>query len=108
MAVLAGRLDAITKCDQVERDVVLLEFLGETDQSALGVRGGIFKRGTDENDHALAEVLILPVLERELCNCDCGRDGGGAPEVRGRVVHGSKYLTDLLGVCDEHLWTDYR
>ena len=108
MAILAGRLDAVAKRDQVERDVVLLEFLGETDQGALGVRGGIFERGADENNHSLAEVLILPVLERELRDCDCGRDGGGVPEVRGRVVHGSKYLTDLLGVCDEHLWTDYR
>lgn len=107
MAALAGLLDAVAECDQVERDVVLLEFLGETDQGALCVWGRVLERRADEDDDALAEVLVLPVLERELRDCDRGRDRGGAPEVGGGVVHGGEDLADLFGVCDEHLWTEH-
>jgi hypothetical protein len=108
MAALPGLLYAVSKRDDVERDVVLLEFLGEADERALGVGRGVLERGADEDDDALAEGLILPVLERELRDRDGGRDRGGAAEVGGRLVHGCEDLAELLCVRDEHLGAGRR
>jgi len=74
LAALACLLDAVSKGDDVERDVVLLEFFGEADERALGVGRGVVERGADKDDDALAEVFVLSVLERELCDRDCRRD----------------------------------
>ena len=103
VAVLARLLDAVSKRDHVERDVVLLELLGEADERALGVGRGVLEWGADKDDDALAQVLVLPVLERELRDRDRRRDGRRLAEVGGRLVHGGKDLTELFGVRDEHL-----
>ena len=106
MAVLTRpRLDAIAKRDNVERDVVLLEFLGEADEGAFRVGRGVLERRANKDDDALAEVLVLPVLERELGDRDRGRDGGCPAEVGGGLVQRGEDLTELFGVSDEHLWT---
>lgn len=79
MTVLASLLDTIAKCDQVDRNVVLLELLSETDQGTLGLCGGVFEWRADEDHDALAQVLVLPMLKRKLRYGDRCGDGGGAP-----------------------------
>ena len=106
MPALAGLLDAISKGDHVERDVVLLQLLREADERALRVRRGVVERRADKDNHALPQVLVLAVLERELRDRDRRRDRRRAPEVRRRLVDGFEDLAELLGVRNQHLGTD--
>ena len=106
MPALAGLLDAVSKGNHVERDVVLLELLREANERALSVWRGIVERRADKHDHALPQVLILAVLERELRDRDRRRDRRRAPKVRRGLVDGFEDLAELLGVRDQHLGTD--
>jgi hypothetical protein len=63
---------------------------------------------TDKDDHALPEVLVLAVLERELRDGDRRRDRRRAAEVGRGLVHGFENLAELFGVRDEHLRADER
>ena len=103
VAALAGLLDAVAKGDDVERDVVLLELLREADERALRLRRGVLERRADKDDHALPQVLVLAVLERELRDRDRRRDRRRAPEVGRRLVHGFEDLAELFRVRDQHL-----
>ena len=105
-SLLGGLLDPIAKGDDVERDVVLLELLGEADERALRVGRGVVERRADKDDDALPQVLVLAVLERELRDCDRGRDRRCAAEVGRGVVHGCEDLPELFGVRDQHLRAD--
>ena len=105
MPALAGLLDAVSKGNHVERDVVLLELLREANERALSVRRGVVERRADKDDHALPQVLVLAVLGRELRNRDRRRDRRCAAEVRRRLVDGFEDLAELLGVRDQHLGT---
>ena len=90
-AAVAGLFDAVTESDDVYGDVVLLEFLGEADEGVL-VRVGAFERGADEDDDALAEVLVLAVLEGELGD---GDGGGGKYTDRAQVLKGCRWAASL-------------
>jgi hypothetical protein len=87
------------------RNVVLLELLSEADQGAFGVCRGIFEWRADEDHDTLAEVLVLPMLKCKLRDGNRRGDGSGAPQVRGRIMHGREDVADLLSVRDEHLGT---
>ena len=107
MPALAGLLDAVLIGDHVERDIVLLELLREADERALRVRRGVLERRADKHDHALPQVLVLAVLERELRDRDRHRNRRRAAEVRRRLVDGFEDLAELFGVRDQHLGTIY-
>ena len=66
-------LYTFAKRDDVDRNVVLLQLLGELDHCTL-LGGLALKWRADERDDALTQVLVLPVLERELCDRDSGRE----------------------------------
>lgn len=93
-------LDPIAKGDNVQRDVVLLELLGETDERALGVGRGVLEGRADKDDDALSRVFVLAVLERQLRYRDRGRDGRRSAEVGRGVVDGCHDLAELFCVRD--------
>ena len=51
---------------------------------------GLGDRTANEDDHALALVLVLAVLEGQLGDLDCARQVVGAVDVQ--VVHGVEHL----------------
>ena len=71
---LAGPLDFVAKCDDVERDIVLFEFLREADEHALHIRRGVIMSSSGEptkrQSHA-AGGSCSSRFERELHNRDC-------------------------------------
>ena len=99
--------DAVSKCDDVNRDVVLLQAFGEADHEFL-VGSLAFERRGDEDDNTLTEVLVGSVFEGKkglfdgvgdvsdatellLCGVDCAEDGA-----------------ELLSICYENFWSRER
>lgn len=96
-------LNTIPIAHDINRDVVLLQLLGQLDHVLL-VCGLTFKWRADKDDDALAEVLVLAVLQRKLRNgnrsgnVDCSADFGGG------FVKGLEDLPEVFRVCNQDFW----
>lgn len=92
--------DAVAVRDDVDRDVVLLELLRELDHGLL-VRAAAREGRRDEHDDALAQVLVLAVLERELRDGERGGDVDGPADFGGRGVQGGEDVPQVFCVRHE-------
>jgi len=73
LPILCRFLDAVSVTHDIDRNIVLLELLRELHHRLLVCSLAIERRG-DENNDALAEVLVLTVLESKLGNGNGSRD----------------------------------
>lgn len=94
-------LDPVSEADHIDRNIILFEFLRETSEM-LVVRRDAVERRSQEDDDALAQVLVLPVLQRKLGNVKGGGKFSRADDLALSLVHGGYDLPKLSCVCDKN------
>ena len=95
--------DAVSKGDEVDGDIVLLELLGQADHGLFVGPLALERRG-DKDDDTLTKVLVLSVLECELGYGDGSGNIGSATNLACGGMECLENLTNVLGVCYEDLW----
>jgi hypothetical protein len=101
-ALAVAFLDAVAERDEIDGDVVLLQFLRKLDHRLLVAVLTLARRRPDEHDDPLAQVLVLAVFQGELRDGERGGDVDLAANFGGRGVHAAEYLAQVFGVRYQH------